>query len=60
MGLEEGEYEGMDWIHLAQDMDQGRAPVNTVMKLQVPRKPGDFHISSASDYCSRTRWPGVT
>jgi hypothetical protein len=27
---------GMDWIHLAQDEDQWRAPVNTVMNLRVP------------------------
>jgi hypothetical protein len=27
---------GMDWIDLAQDRDQWRAPVNTVMNLQVP------------------------
>jgi hypothetical protein len=26
----------MDWIDLAQDMDQWRAPVITVMNLQVP------------------------
>jgi hypothetical protein len=26
---------GMDWIHLAQDKDQWRAPVNMVMDLQV-------------------------
>jgi hypothetical protein len=26
---------GMDWIHLAQDRDQWRALVNTVMKLRV-------------------------
>jgi hypothetical protein len=28
--------DGVDWIELAQDRDQWRAPVNTVMKLQVP------------------------
>jgi hypothetical protein len=28
--------EGVDWIHLAQDSDQWRAVVNTVMKLRVP------------------------
>jgi hypothetical protein len=28
--------EDVDWIHLAQDRDQGRAVVNTVMKLRVP------------------------
>jgi hypothetical protein len=26
---------GMDWIHLAQDRDQWRALVTTVMKLRV-------------------------
>jgi hypothetical protein len=29
-------WEGVDWIHLAQDRDQWRAVVNTVMKLWVP------------------------
>jgi hypothetical protein len=27
---------GMDWIQLAQNRDQWRALVNTVMNLQVP------------------------
>jgi hypothetical protein len=27
---------GMDWIDLAQDRDQWRALVNTIMNLQVP------------------------
>jgi hypothetical protein len=27
---------GMDWIHVAQDRDQWRALVNTVMSLRVP------------------------
>jgi hypothetical protein len=31
-----GKYlEGVEWIHLAQDRDQWRALVNTVMKLRV-------------------------
>jgi hypothetical protein len=36
MDLREIEWEGMDWIDLAQDRDQWRAPVNTVTNLQVP------------------------
>jgi hypothetical protein len=28
-------WEGVDWIHLAQDRDQWRAVVNMVMNLQV-------------------------
>jgi endonuclease V-like protein UPF0215 family len=27
---------GMNWIDLAEDRDQWRAPVNTVMYLRVP------------------------
>jgi hypothetical protein len=29
-------WDGMDWIDLAQDRDQGRALVNSVMNLRVP------------------------
>jgi hypothetical protein len=29
-------WDGMDWIDLAQDRDQCRALVNTMMNLQVP------------------------
>jgi hypothetical protein len=36
MDLRETEWDGMDWIYLAQDRDQWRAPVNTVMNLRVP------------------------
>jgi hypothetical protein len=34
--LREIEWDGMDWIHLAQDRDQWRALVNTVMNLRIP------------------------
>jgi hypothetical protein len=34
--LREIGWDGMDWIHLAQDRDQWKALVNTVMNLQVP------------------------
>jgi hypothetical protein len=29
-------WDGLDWIDLAQDRDQWRALLNTVMNLQVP------------------------
>jgi hypothetical protein len=34
--LRETGWNGMDWIDLAQDRDQWRAVVNTVMNLRVP------------------------
>jgi hypothetical protein len=36
MNLREIGWDGMDWIDLAQDRDQWRALVNTVMNLRVP------------------------
>jgi hypothetical protein len=36
MDLVEIGWDGMDWIDLAQDSDQWRALVNTVMNLRVP------------------------
>jgi hypothetical protein len=36
MDLGEREWDGMDWIDLAQDRNQWRALVKTVMNLQVP------------------------
>jgi hypothetical protein len=34
--LKEIGWDGMDWIELAQDRDEWRALVNTVMNLRVP------------------------
>jgi hypothetical protein len=34
--LREIEWDGMDWINLAQERDQWRNLVNTVMNLRVP------------------------
>jgi hypothetical protein len=34
--LRETGWDGMDWIELAQDRDQWRALVNTVMSLRAP------------------------
>jgi hypothetical protein len=36
MDLRETGWDGMDWIDLAQDRDQWRTLVNTVMNLRVP------------------------
>jgi hypothetical protein len=33
--LRETEWNGVDWIDMAQDRDQWRAVVNTVLKLRV-------------------------
>jgi hypothetical protein len=35
MDLKETVWEGMDWIHQAQDRDKWQASVNTKMDLQV-------------------------
>jgi hypothetical protein len=34
--LREIGWDGVDWIDMAQDSDQWKALVNTVLKLQVP------------------------
>jgi hypothetical protein len=36
MNFKEIKWGGMDWINLAQDRDQCRALVNTVMNIRVP------------------------
>jgi hypothetical protein len=36
MDLREVGWDGVDWIHLAQNRDQWRALVNTVMNLRFP------------------------
>jgi hypothetical protein len=36
MDLRQIGWDGMDWINLAQDRDQWRGLVNTVMNLRVP------------------------
>jgi hypothetical protein len=35
-------WDSMDWIDLAQDRQQWRAHVNTVMNLQVPQNAGKY------------------
>jgi hypothetical protein len=45
MVLKETGWEGMDWIHLAQDREQWRAVLNAVMSLRAPLKVGNFFTS---------------
>jgi hypothetical protein len=45
MDLRDIGWEDLDWIHLAQDRDQWRDVVNTVMNLRVPKKVENFLIS---------------
>jgi hypothetical protein len=40
--LREIGWRGMDWIDLAEDREQWRALVNTVMNLRVPQNAGNF------------------
>jgi hypothetical protein len=42
MDLVEIFWEGVDWIHAAQDRDQWRAVVNTVNEPSVPIRGGEF------------------
>jgi hypothetical protein len=42
MDIRDTGWDGMDWIALAQDRDQWRALVNTVMNLQIPKNDGKF------------------
>jgi hypothetical protein len=45
MDLRKIGWEGVDWIHLAQDRDHWWTLVNTVMSLQVPKKARNFLTS---------------
>jgi hypothetical protein len=53
MDLRENGWDGMDWIDLAQDRDQWRALVNTVMNLRVPQNAGKFSSSCTIGSFSR-------
>jgi hypothetical protein len=42
MDLREIGWHGVDWNDMAQDRDQWRALVNTVLNLRVPQTAGNF------------------
>jgi hypothetical protein len=51
--LKEIGWDDMDWINLAQDRNQWRALVNTVMDLRVPQNAGKFLSSCTTGGFSR-------
>jgi hypothetical protein len=54
--LREIGWDGMDWIDLAQNRDQWRALVNTVMNLRVPKNAGKFLSScTIGSFSGRTQ-----
>ncbi|PNF18551.1 hypothetical protein B7P43_G08490 [Cryptotermes secundus] len=53
-GLRETGWDEMDWINLAQERDQWRSFVNTVMNLQVSSNAGIFLRSCTTGSFSRT------
>jgi hypothetical protein len=54
MGFREIGWKGVDWMLLAQDRDQWRALVKTIMKFLVSLKARNFLTGSASQgLCSK-------
>jgi hypothetical protein len=53
MDLRQKGWDGMDWINLAQDRDQWRTLVNTVMNFLVPYDAGKFLRSCTTGSFSR-------
>jgi hypothetical protein len=51
--LREIGWDGVDWIDMAQDRNQWRALVNTVLYLRVPRNAGGFLRGCTIDSSSR-------
>jgi hypothetical protein len=59
--LIETRLEAVNWIYLAQDREKGRALVNTVTNLLVPKKCGEFLGQPVNSSISRrTLLPGIS
>jgi hypothetical protein len=57
MNIKERGWGGMDWVSLAQDRDQGRVLVTTVMKLRAPSNVGKFLSSLAAQLLKKDSAP---
>jgi len=40
MDVREVEWEDVEWMHMAQDRDQWRGLVNTIINRRIPKKGG--------------------
>jgi hypothetical protein len=60
MDLWKIEWEGVDWMHLAQDRVQWRAVVNTITNLWVQEKVGEFLDWVIVSFSRRTLPYGVS
>jgi hypothetical protein len=60
MGLREIEWDGMDWIDLAEDKDQWRALINTVMNLRVSEDGKFLSSCTTGGFSGRTQLHGVS
>jgi hypothetical protein len=55
MDLREIGWDAVDWIDMAQDIDQWRALVNMVLNLRLPKNAGVFLRGCTIDSSSRSR-----
>ena len=56
MDSKEIRWEDVKWFHLAQDMDKGQAPVNSVMKLRASRNARDLLASRGTSPKGFSLW----
>ena len=52
----EGQWKGVEWIQIVQDVVQWRAPVETAINILVPQKKRNLIASGANVAFSRMAW----